>query len=332
MRITVIGAGSWGTTISSVIADGSEIRLWARKSADAEQLRTGGEYRYLPGFELPPLDATADLADALAGADAVLVAVPSHGFRAVMVDAADFIPPTTPVVSLTKGLEEGSNLRMTQVLGEVLGHHDRRHLGVLSGPNLAREIAAGEPAATVVAVRDAATATTIQNALMRPRFRVYTNPDVVGSEIAGTAKNVMAIAAGMVNGLGFGLNTMATMVTRSLAEVARLGIALGGNPLTFGGLSGIGDLMATCLSTLSRNHQVGLELAKRRPIDEIVAEMRMVAEGVKSTEPLLALAAHHGVEMPIAEEVAAVLTGGDPRDSLARLMERAARPEGHGIV
>lgn len=332
MRITVIGAGSWGTTISSLIAPDAPTRLWARKAADAEQLRAGGEYRYLPGFELAPLDATADLTDALDGAEAVLVAVPSHGFRAVMADAADAIPPHVPVVSLTKGLEEHTNLRMTQVLAEVLPGHDRHHLGVLSGPNLAREIAAGEPAATVVAIRDAAVAERIQQALMRPRFRVYTNPDVVGSEIAGTAKNVMAIAAGMVKGLGFGLNTTATMVTRSLAEVARLGIALGGSPLTFGGLSGIGDLMATCLSTLSRNHQVGLQLAARRPIDEIVAEMRMVAEGVKSTAPLLALARDHDVEMPIAEEVAAVLAGGDPRDSLTRLMNRAARPEGHGIV
>jgi glycerol-3-phosphate dehydrogenase (NAD(P)+) len=332
MRIAIVGAGSWGTTMGLVTATNGPVSLWARRPDLAEAINAGSNPDYLDGIALPPLKASSDLAETLAGAEAVFVAVPSHGLRAVMEEAAHLIDSATPVLSLTKGLEQGSNLRMTEVLAEALPGHDRRRVGVLSGPNLAREIAQGEPAATVIALRDQDAAAELQAAVMTPLFRVYTNNDVIGSELAGAAKNVMAIAAGMVHGLGFGLNTMAAMVTRALAEVTRLGVAMGGSPLTFGGLAGVGDLMATCLSDLSRNHRVGVELGRGRPIDEIVADMRMVAEGVKTTGPVLELAGRHGVEMPIAAEVGRVLDGGSPHESVVRLMGREARTEGHGIV
>ena len=332
MRIAVIGAGSWGTSIAAVVATNGPTVIWARRPELVESLSAGVNPGYLPGVTFGPLEATTVLADAIEGADALLVAVPSHGFRDVMVAAAPHVAPTVPILSLTKGLEQTTDLRMTQVLAEVLPRHDRRRLGVLSGPNLAREIAAGEPAATVVAIRDEPAAAALQAAIMTPSFRVYTNNDVIGSEVAGTAKNVMAIAAGMVSGMGLGLNTTSALVTRALAEITRLGVALGGSPLTFGGLAGVGDLMATCLSTLSRNHQVGVELAAGRSLGAIVAEMHMVAEGVKSTAPTLSLAKAHGVDLPIAAEVGRVLDGGDPRESMHRLMGRAARSEGHGIV
>lgn len=332
MRIAVVGAGSWGTTVASVVSANAEVSLWARRPELAAALARGSNPDYLPGIDLPPLAASADLGEALDGAEAVLVAVPSHGLRAVVESAADLIGPDVTVLSLTKGLEQGSNLRMTEVVADVLADHDPRRIGVLSGPNLAREIAAGEPAATVVALRDLDEAARLQATIMTPVFRVYTNNDVVGAEVAGATKNVMAIGAGMVHGLGFGLNTMAAMVTRALAEVTRLGIALGGHPLTFGGLAGIGDLMATCLSDLSRNHRVGVELGRGRPLADILADTQMVAEGVKSTRPVLDLAAAHDIELPIAAEVARVLEGGDPAESAGRLMGRAAKAEGYGIV
>lgn len=332
MRIAVIGAGSWGTTVASVVTANAEATLWARRPELAATLAAGANPDYLPGIDLPPLAASADLAEVLEGAEAVLVAVPSHGLRSVLESAADLIGPDVTVLSLTKGLEQGSNLRMTEVIAEVLADHDPHRIGVLSGPNLAREIVAGEPAATVVALRDLEEAARLQTAIMTPVFRVYTNNDVTGAEVAGATKNVMAIGAGMVHGLGFGLNTMAAMVTRALAEVTRLGIALGGHPLTFGGLAGVGDLMATCLSDLSRNHRVGVELGQGRRIADIIADTKMVAEGVKSTRPVLDLAAAHDIELPIAAEVARVLDGGDPAESAGRLMGRTAKPEGYGIV
>jgi glycerol-3-phosphate dehydrogenase (NAD(P)+) len=332
MRIAVVGAGSWGTTVASVVTTNAEVTLWARRPELAAALTEGANPDYLPGMDLPPLAASADLAEVLDGAEAVLVAVPSHGLRTVLESAADLIGADVTVLSLTKGLEQGSNLRMTEVIADVLDDHDPRRIGVLSGPNLAREIVAGEPAATVVALRDLEEAARLQAAIMTPAFRVYTNNDVIGAEVAGATKNVMAIGAGMVHGLGFGLNTMAAMVTRALAEVTRLGIALGGHPLTFGGLAGVGDLMATCLSDLSRNHRVGVELGRGRRIADIIADTKMVAEGVKSTRPVLDLAAAHDIELPIAAEVARVLDGGDPAESAGRLMGRAAKPEGYGIV
>lgn len=289
---------------------------------------------YLTDFELPEsLEITSDLRVALAGATAVMVGVPSHGYRRVLEAAADHIAPTTPILSLTKGIEQESLMTMTQVTQEVLHDHPNSLIGVLSGPNLAKEVMAGQPAATVVALGDNDAARQVQALFMGPSFRVYTNPDVVGCEIAGACKNVMAIASGMVSGLGFGDNTRAAMVTRSLAELARLGIAVGGHPLTFGGLAGVGDLVATCYSSQSRNFTVGFGLGKGRRLDEIIDEMNMVAEGVKSTSGVLALAERHSIEMPIAVEVGHVLyDGADPAASMMALMGRAATSEGHGIA
>jgi len=248
MRVAVVGAGSWGTTMAVLVRENADVALWARRPELAQALRAGGNPDYLPGVDLPGMDASADLQEVLTGADAVLMGVPSHVFRDVLTDAAPHLPAGTPVLSLTKGIERGTHLRMTQVVAEVLPDHDPSRVGVLSGPNLAKEIIAGEPAATVIAMPDPSTASLLQGLVMTPRFRVYTNPDVVGAEFAGAAKNVMAIAVGMAHGLGFGLNTVATTITRALAEITRLGLALGGKQTTFGGLAGVGDLMATCMS------------------------------------------------------------------------------------
>jgi glycerol-3-phosphate dehydrogenase (NAD(P)+) len=288
---------------------------------------------YLPGLSLPDtLDFTADLEQACADAEVVVLGVPSHGMRAVLTEAAPYIAPGAAVVSLAKGVEQGTLQRMTEVVDEVLTDHDPSKVGVLTGPNLAREIAAGQPAASVVALRDAEAAAAVQQLFMTGTFRVYTNPDVVGCECAGALKNVMAIAAGIAAGLGYGDNTKAALLTRGLAELTRLGVALGGEPLTFSGLAGMGDLVATCTSTQSRNRTVGFELGKGRPIDDIVAEMNMVAEGVKSTAAVLELANRASVEMPIAEQVGAVLYEGKHADELVpALMMREAKPELHGI-
>ncbi len=331
MRIAIIGGGSWGTTMAAIIADQVDVVLWARRPALAEQIANGENPDYLPGYRLPRIAATSDLGEALSGADAVLMAVPSHGFRGVL-ESAPPIPRSTPILSLTKGIEQGSGQRMTEVIREVLADHDHTRIGVLSGPNLAREIMDGEPAATVIAIRDAVAGADLQQALKTPRFRVYTNNDVTGSELCGALKNVMAIAAGMIAGLGLGLNTTAMFLTRALAEMTRLGIRLGSSPLTFGGLAGIGDLVATCMSPLSRNHTVGTKLGRGMTLTEILAETPQVAEGVKTTPAVLELAAREGVEMPIAVEVGRVLRAeSTPLESIERLMTRDARPEAHGI-
>ena len=334
-RVAVIGAGSWGTAVAGVVSCNDEAVLWAR---EPDLARTMSEQRenptYLPGVTLPEsLQVTADLEEACRGADAVLLVVPSHGMREVVTRAADFIGPAVPVVSLAKGVEQGTLRRMTEVIGEVLPTHLPDRIGVLTGPNLAREIAAGQPAASVVAMRDEASAHDLQRLTMTATFRVYTNPDVVGCEIAGALKNVMAIAAGIADGLGYGDNTKAALITRGLAELTRLGVALGGNPLTFSGLAGMGDLVATCTSTQSRNRTVGVELGKGRKLDDIVADMKMVAEGVKSTAAVLELARRHRVEMPIAEQVGAVLYEGKrAEDLVTALMLREAKAELHGIT
>jgi len=330
MRVAVVGAGSWGTTFASLVASKAPTTLWARRAELAEAIdRTHTNPDYLPGIELDPsLRASADLGEVLRPADVVVMAVPSHGYRAVLEAGAPHVRPETPVVSLTKGIEAGTLLRMTQVTAEVLPGHDRSIIGVVSGPNLAREIALGQPAATVLALGDEPTARELQALFMTPRFRVYTNPDVVGAETAGAAKNVMAIAAGMASGMGFGDNTRATLITRALAEITRLGVAMGGDPRTFSGLAGVGDLIATCSSVESRNHRVGRALGEGRSLEEVVAEMRMVAEGVKSTAGILALAERHGVDMPIARQVGRVLyEGASVREALEALMGRPARSE-----
>jgi glycerol-3-phosphate dehydrogenase (NAD(P)+) len=334
VRVAVIGAGSWGTTVAALACANAPTVLWARDPAVADRVnRMHGNEDYLPAIELPDaLEATASLADAVAGADVVVMGVPSHGFRAVLADARPSVDPSAAVISLSKGLEQGSGLRMTQVIGEVLADHDPARIGVLSGPNLAREVALGQPTASVVALGDPELAKALQVLFMTRTFRVYTNPDVVGCEIAGALKNVIAIAAGIAHGLGYGDNTKAALITRGLAELARLGMALGGDPLTFSGLAGMGDLVATCTSDKSRNRTVGVALGQGRPLDEIVAEMKMVAEGVKSTEAVLELGSREGLELPIAEQVGAVLyEGRTPAEIVPALMLREAKPELRGM-
>ena len=328
--IAVIGAGSWGTTVASIAAASARTVLWARRDELARAINdTRSNPDYLPALSLPPaLVATSDLDRALEGADALVMAVPSHGFRDVFTRIAPMLDAGTPVVSLTKGIEQGTLARMTQVIDEVSENHDPAIRGVLTGPNLASEIVAGHPTATVIAMRDHHTAERLQTLFMGPTFRVYTNDDVVGCELAGALKNVMAIASGMSDGLGFGDNTRATLLTRALAELGRLGVALGGRPETFAGLAGMGDLIATCSSDKSRNHQVGFGLARGKRLEEIIAEMNMVAEGVKTTRSVLGLAERTGVEMPIATHVEMVLEGEiTPKEGVLSLMTREAKRE-----
>lgn len=325
--VAVVGAGSWGTTIAAMLAARRETWLWARSSEVADDVnRNHHNRRYLGDIDLPAgLRATTSMPEALAGAPLVLVAVPSHGFRLVVEGMVGVLEAGVPVVSLAKGIEEGTQRRMSEILAEVLPDNPA---GALSGPNLSHEVAAGYPAATVVALPERGMAERVQALLHSSTFRVYTGTDVVGCEIAGATKNVMALAAGISDGLGFGENTRAVLITRGLAELGRLGVALGGHPLTFGGLAGIGDLVATCTSPRSRNRQVGLALGEGRPLDEVLAGMHMVAEGVRTARPLVELAAAHRIEMPIAEQVAALVEGRtSPADAVAALMDRPAKPE-----
>lgn len=330
MRLAVIGAGSWGTTVAALAARHNPTVLWARRAELADAInRTAENPDYLPGFRLPySLRATGDLEEALHNAEALAMAIPSHGFRAVFRDMAPLIGETTPILSLTKGIEQGSLRRMTEIVAEEDPSRDPGNTGVLTGPNLAREIMAGMPAAAVVAVPDDGIAEAFQQVFMDPTFRVYTNPDLIGCELAGALKNVMAIAAGMAKGLGFGHNTLAALITRALAELSRLGESLGGRSETFAGLAGMGDLIATCQSDESRNNRVGMALAAGKRLDEVVSEMRMVAEGVKTVRPVLELAARANVDMPIAVQVARVLyEDAHPREAVLTLMTREAKPE-----
>ena len=327
IRVAVIGAGSWGTTVASLAAVNTPTTLWARRADLVDTICSTRENPdYLPGFLLPEaLEVTASIADAVGEADVVVMAVPSHGFREVARQASPFLRPWIPVVSLSKGLEAGSLQRMTEVAADEL---PGRPVGVMTGPNLAKEIMAGQPAASVVAIPDSTIAAELQRILTQPSLRVYTNPDVVGCEVAGVVKNVIAIASGMAEGMGFGDNTRATLITRGLAEMSRLGVAMGGDPLTFAGLAGMGDLIATCSSRQSRNNSVGLALGHGQTIEEILASMNMVAEGVKSSPSVLDLARRYGVEMPITEQVVAVChEGRSARDGVAALMTRPSTSE-----
>jgi len=333
-RIAVIGAGSWGTAVAAIAAGNVATTVWARRPDLAERIRDTHENpAYMPGIELPQrLHATASLEEACTGADVLVLGVPSHGLRTVLGDARPFIGSRVPVVSLAKGIEQGTLARMTEVSCEVLAGHEPACVGVLTGPNLAREVAAGQPTASVVAMADTTVAQEMQQLFFAPTLRVYTNPDVVGCEMAGALKNVLAIGAGIADGLGYGDNTKAALMTRGLAELARLGAAMGADPLTFAGLAGMGDLIATCSSPQSRNRHVGVELGKGRALDDIVNDMNMVAEGVKTTVAVLELAARHGVEMPLASFVRRVLyEGARPADLVPELMLRKAKPELHGM-
>ena len=310
-RVAVVGAGAWGTTVASLLAARTEVVLWAREEDVVASV--GAHHRndrFLPGRALhPALRATGSLADALDGAGLVLFAVPAQHLRGVLERARPSIDPTAPVLSLAKGIEEGSGRRMTEVVGEVLADHPRHLVGAVSGPNIAGQVHDGLPAATVVALADEQAARAVQATLMAPTLRVYTNPDVVGCEVGGAVKNVVALAAGMAAGLELGENALAAVVTRGLAEMTRLGVALGADPLTFLGLAGIGDLMVTCHSRSSRNHQVGARLGGGEDLDSILGSMSAVAEGVRSCRPVLALGGRHGVDLPICEQVGEVLAG-----------------------
>ncbi len=308
MRIAVLGGGSWGTTIGSLLAPRHQTILWARdpEVARAVDLEHSNPV-YLPGFSLDSnLRATPELEEATSPADLVIVGVPTSGFRKVLEDAKPYIRPWVPVVSLSKGLERGTLLRMTEVIREVLPGHPA---AALTGPNIAREILERKAAASVVASEDIDVACEIQKVVTRGVFRVYVNQDVVGCEICGALKNVVAIAAGIAQGLGVGDNTRAAVVARGLAELTRLGVAMGAQPMTFLGLAGVGDLIATCMSPYSRNRAVGEQLGKGRALDDILSDMRMVAEGVNTAVLVLELAGRHGVEMPICTMIDRIVKG-----------------------
>jgi glycerol-3-phosphate dehydrogenase (NAD(P)+) len=332
VHVAVLGGGSWGTTVASLASANASVVLWARDSATVDDVNAAHRNsRYLPDLDLhPDLRATMSLHEAVFDADVIVVGVPSHAVRSTLVQVAPLLRHWVPIVSLTKGLEQGTRLRMTEVIEQELPGHPA---GVLAGPNLAREVVAGYAAAAVIAMPDAHVASSLQRVFTSRRFRVYTNPDVVGCELGGSLKNVVAIAAGMAEGLGVGDNTKAMVLTRGLAEISRLGVAMGGDPRTFSGLTGLGDLLATCSSPLSRNRTVGVELARGRTIAEITTSMRMVAEGVKTSRVVVELAREHGVEVPIACEVDAVVNEGrTPIESFAGLGRIAPTSEFDGTA
>jgi glycerol-3-phosphate dehydrogenase (NAD(P)+) len=302
MRVTVLGAGSWGTTVASLVAPRHPTLLWARRAETADQINAEHlNADYLSDFSLPTeLRATSDLEEAVTQGDLLVVGVPTHGFRAVLEQVSTFIRPWIPVVSLSKGFENGTLLRMTEIIKQVLPGHPA---AALTGPNIAREIMAGQAAASVIATEDLAVAAAIQDVLSRGVFRLYLNHDVIGCEVGGALKNVIAIAAGMGQGLGVGDNTRAAVMARGLAELTRLGVAMGAEPATFAGLAGMGDMIATCMSPYSRNRSVGEQLGQGRSLDEILGDMHMVAEGVKTAATVLELADRYGLHLPICEMI-----------------------------
>lgn len=307
-KIAVLGGGSWGTTTASVISRNCTSVLWARDAAIVDQINhLHRNTRYLGEAALnPKLTATTDIGEAVGGADAVLIAVPSSHFREVLTNALPDLTEGIPVVSLSKGLEKHTRMRMTEIIREVAPGCVS---GVLTGPNLAREIVAGQAAASVLALEQRDSALALQSVLNAGLFRVYTNDDVIGCELGGVLKNIIAIAVGMGDGLGAGDNTRAALITRGLAEMSRLGEALGGRAETFAGLAGMGDMIATCTSPQSRNRHVGMELAKGRRIDDIINSMHMVAEGVKSAPTVIELARENHISLPISEDVYRVIIG-----------------------
>lgn len=333
MRITVIGAGSWGTAVAWLLGGkGHAVRWWSREEEIAEGVNASHRNPvYLPDVELPEsVYATVDFEDALLGAEAVVMVTPSIGVRDTAVSMKPYLSESTPVVILSKGVEGGSNMLMTEVLEDVLGN--RKRLAGLSGPNHAEEVSKGVPSATVVAAYDNAVGELFQDAFMTPFFRVYTNDDVVGVELAGASKNVVAIAAGMCDGLGYGDNTKATLMTRGLAEMTRLGKALGANPLTYMGLAGMGDLVVTCTSRHSRNRRLGEMVARGGTMDQFYAETHMVAEGAVACVTVDELGRREGLDLPVTQAVRAVLyENASPFDMGSLLMSRDARDELHGL-
>lgn len=333
MRAAVLGAGSWGTAFGAVLADaGTDAVLVARRAELAEAISSRRENPdYLPGVTLPDrLSATSDAAAALDGADIVVLAVPSQTLRDNLRAVTGALPPDALLVSLMKGVELGTTKRMSEVVCEV-ADVPRERVAVVSGPNLAKEIAARQPAAAVVACVDDDRCALLQSACHAPYFRPYTNRDVVGCELGGAVKNVIALAVGMAGGMGFGDNSKASLITRGLAETTRLGVALGADPMTFAGLAGLGDLVATCTSPLSRNRTFGETLGQGRSLAETIAATKQTAEGVKSCRSILDLARKHDVEMPITEQVVAVVHEGmTPAAMVTRLLSREATSERDG--
>lgn len=330
-RVAVLGAGSWGTTFAKVLADaGSDVTLWARRSQVASVInRVGVNEEYLPGVALPQsLRATDDAAEAVHDVDAVVLAVPSQTLRENLAGWQPLLPPQATLVSLAKGVELSTLKRMSEVVSEVADAAMDR-VAVVSGPNLAREIAEEQPTGTVVACSDHDRAVALQHACSTGYFRPYTNTDLVGVELAGACKNVIALACGIASGLGYGANTMSTLITRGLAETTRLGGALGAEPMTFAGLAGMGDLVATCVSPLSRNRTFGERLGRGETVGQAqTAAHGQVAEGVKSCSSLRELAARSGVEMPITEVVYRVCHEGlAPAPAAAQLLGRKRKPE-----
>jgi glycerol-3-phosphate dehydrogenase (NAD(P)+) len=327
-KVAVVGAGSWGSTIASMLAEKVDTVVWSRSADVAIEIETShSNSAYLGARSLSSsLRATTDMALAFEDATLVVVAIPSHGMRSTLAGSSSLPDTGVPVVSLSKGLEEHTNLRMTEVLAEVW---PSRPTAVLTGPNLAEEVLDGQPTASVIATKNDALGQDLQDLFSSERLRVYTNPDVVGCEIAGVVKNVMAIACGMAVGLGYGDNTRAALITRALAELIRFGEALGGEQRTFAGLAGVGDLVATCTSRKSRNLSVGVALGQGTPLDDAIGG-RSVAEGVRSSRAVVDLASRLGVEVPVAAQVVAVCFGGQtPSEGVAALMGRAPRAEFH---
>lgn len=335
MNLTILGAGSWGTALAIALTPRCErIRLWVFEQDLAARMRATRENDvYLPGLRLPDtVEIEADLALAVGGAEIVIGVVPSKFARGLWQRALPLAGPAAIFVSATKGIEAGTLLRMSEVVADVRGAHAQkttaRRIAVLSGPTFAREIAQGQPAAVVVASCDAETACRVQKAFSGPMFRLYTSSDPIGVEIGGALKNVIAIAAGAVEGLGLGSNTMAALITRGLAEITRLAVAMGGQPQTLAGLAGLGDLVLTCTGDLSRNRRVGIELAKGRSLVEITASTPMVAEGVETCGSAVTLGAKFGVDLPIIQQMHEVLhLGKSPRNALRDLMERSLKSE-----
>jgi glycerol-3-phosphate dehydrogenase (NAD(P)+) len=334
VRAAVLGGGAWGTTFAQVLCDaGTPTTLWCRRAELAEQINSGHESpRYLPGIPLPgTLHATADPAEALAGAEIVVLAVPAQTLRAHLISWHDLLPPGALLVSLMKGIELGTGHRMSQVIAEVTGAGSDR-IAVISGPNLAPEIAARQYCATVVACTDQAVADQLQKACHTGYFRPYTNPDVVGCELGGAVKNVIAISVGIAVGMGLGDNTRAMLITRGLAEIARLGAALGADQHTFAGLAGMGDLVASCSSPMARNRAFGEKLGRGIPLAEVLATTSQTVEGVKSSDSVLQLARAHDVEMPITEVIAGVMHDGlEIGQAVLLLASRSAKPERYGV-
>jgi glycerol-3-phosphate dehydrogenase (NAD(P)+) len=330
-RVAVLGSGSWGTAFAQVLADaGSEVTIWGRRAEVCAAINDFHENPdYLPGISLPEsIRATDDTASALDAAEVVVLALPAQTLRANLDQRASLLPEGSLLVSLMKGIELGTSRRMSEVIAETTGASPER-IAVVSGPNLAKEIAARQPAASVIACVDEAVAEKLQQVCMTSYFRPYTNVDVIGVELGGAVKNVIALAVGMANGMGMGDNSQASIITRGLAEMIRLGLSLGADMATFAGLAGVGDLVATCMSPLSRNRTFGENLGRGMTLDEVMRSTRQTAEGVKSCESILALGRRHGVEMPITEHVvAAVHDGLPPEEIVRRIMSRSAKSEG----